>query len=99
MGWVGVSATIPVTGYGFVADLVNEAPGRIVVATERNSRSAVEMALGAHGRRIGEVSGGDRIVLATASGGTDTVDHVLVDIGLVEAVAAFNGAASAVGRT
>ena len=98
-GRVGISATIPVTGGGFVAALVNEAPGRILVATERNSRSAVEMALGAHGRRIGEVSGGDRIVLATASGGTDTVDHVLVDIGLVEAVAAFNGAASAVGRT
>ena len=96
---MGVSATIPVTGDGFIAALVNEAPGRIVVASERNSRSAVQMALGAHGRRIGEVSGGDRIVLATASGGADSVDHVLVDIALVDAIVAFNGASSAVGRT
>lgn len=95
-GRVGLSATIPGTDEGVVAALVNEAPGRIVLATEREARPVVELALADHGHRIGEVSGGDRIAFAVGFRG---VERPLVDIDLVEAVQAFKGLPLEVGRT
>lgn len=91
-GRLGVSATIAGAGTT-VSTLVNEAPGRLVLATDREARGLVEAGLEGLGRRIGEVSGGDRIVISvgtdTPGSGLERIALDVVEVGIADAVAAF----------
>jgi phosphoribosylformylglycinamidine synthase II len=100
-GRLGISVTIPGGGADPVTALVNEAPGRVLLATAPGVRETVERELTGWGGRIGEVTGGDRIRLTVGPGegsdGVDGVDREVIEIDLGEAVAAF--AASGNGAT
>ena len=88
----GVSVVVPVDGLDPFTALVNEAPGRIVLASSPSNREAVEAALGEHGRRLGEVTGSDRIVFRVPDNligeGIERLGLDLIDVGLDDAVAA-----------
>ena len=68
-GGLGLRATIPCDADGEeaeescgpVAALVNEAPGRLLLESPAEERDTVETTLGDFGRRIGTVTGTDRI--------------------------------------
>ena len=69
-GRLGLSAAIPPdagAGAGaLVADLANEAPGRLLLEAPAAERAAVAETLGQMGRRIGSVTGGDSIEIRAA---------------------------------
>jgi len=95
---LGLTVTVPpVEGGGVVTTLVNEAPGRIVAATDPGRRSEVGTRLDGLGRRIGEVTGGDRVGLAVGTVSADDAAGVeslaldRVEIMIEDAVAAFSG--------
>ena len=94
---LGLTAVVsPVDGGGSVATLVNEAPGRIVVATGESHRCEVASRLEGLGRRIGEVTGGDRISLAVrhqdqaVAAGIEARGPLIVEIAVEDAVRAFS---------
>jgi phosphoribosylformylglycinamidine synthase len=96
-GRLGVRATVADSGSGSLATLVNEAPGRVVLATDREARDDVERVLGGLGCRIGEVSGGDSITIAVGSPGEGTGAARMkiepMTVRLDDAVEAFSGPA------
>jgi phosphoribosylformylglycinamidine synthase II len=101
-GRLGVRATVADSGNGSLATLVNEAPGRVVLATDREARDDVERVLGGLGRRIGEVSGGDSITIAVGSPGEGTgaarLEIEPMAVRLDDAVEAFSGSAQVIAR-
>ncbi|NIR37253.1 MAG: phosphoribosylformylglycinamidine synthase, partial [Actinobacteria bacterium] len=82
----GVVVLVPADDLDPFTALTNEAPGRLVLASAPDERERVSDLLGDHGRRVGEVTAGDRIVLR--------VGETTVELGLDDAVAAFGGASS-----
>ncbi|MEM9518450.1 MAG: phosphoribosylformylglycinamidine synthase subunit PurL [Actinomycetota bacterium] len=88
----GVSVVVPVDGLDPFSALVNEAPGRIVLASAPGNRDAVDAMLGEHGRRLGEVTGSDRVAFRVPdnliSEGIERLGLELVDLALDDAVAA-----------
>jgi phosphoribosylformylglycinamidine synthase len=97
---LGLSVVVPADGLDPFTSLVNEAPGRLVLTGSPENGDAIAAVLGDFGRRIGEVTGGDRIVIGTSSGtsdGTssrDSPDLVLVELSMNQAVEAFTGRAA-----
>ena len=59
---------------GLVAALVNEAPGRLVLESPAGERDTVAATLGDFGRRIGTVTGTDRIEIRVDTAGGRTPD-------------------------
>ena len=88
----GVSVVVPVDGLDPFTALVNEAPGRLVLASSPTDRDAVEAILGDHARRLGEVTGSDRIVFRVPDNqigdGIERLGLDLIDLALSDAVAA-----------
>ncbi len=94
---LGVSVVAPRdAGADPFTSLVNEAPGRLVLTSKRADRDTVAAALGAFGRRVGEVTadtdGPQRIVFRApdvAGGeGLASLGMVLVEVSVADAVAA-----------
>ncbi len=99
---LGLSIVMPADGLDPFTSLFNEAPGRLVLTGSANDRSRIAGKLGEFGRRIGEVTGGDRIVMrapttAAVDGdaeGLDVLDLVTVEVSIAQAVDAFSGGGS-----
>ena len=89
---LGVSVVVPVDGLDPFTALVNEAPGRLVLSAAREHRDLVEAFLGGFGRRLGEVTAGDDIVLRvpdnTDGDGIEGLSIELIRMSLAAAVAA-----------
>ena len=96
---LGLCVVVPADGLDPFTSLVNEGPGRLVLTGSPGNRGAIAAALGDFGRRIGEVTGGDRIVMAAPSGASgdaeslDSRELVLVELTIDQAVEAFTGGA------
>ena len=88
----GVSVIVPVDGLDPFTALVNEAPGRFVLASKPADRDAVAAALGEHARHLGEVTGSDRIVYRVPDNeigdGIERLGLDLIDLSLADAVTA-----------
>ena len=67
---LGIAITTPADSASAFASLVNEAPGRIVFTSARHHRDQIERVVGDHARLMGEVTGGDSIVIGFAEGVT-----------------------------
>ena len=97
---LGISVVVPADGLDPFTSLVNEGPGRLVLTGSPENGDAIAAVLGDFGRRIGEVTGGDRIVIGTSSGTSDDTnsldshDLVLVELSMNQAVQAFTGRAA-----
>ncbi len=90
---LGISAIVPTDGLDPFTALVNEGPGRLVLTAAAGSRERVAELLGEHGRRIGHVTGSDRIVLRAPDAepdaeGVEALALTLVDLPLTDAVRA-----------
>ncbi|MGI9623678.1 MAG: phosphoribosylformylglycinamidine synthase subunit PurL [Acidimicrobiales bacterium] len=83
---VGIEVEIPGDDLDPFIALVNEAPGRLVLASDASVREEMVNVLGKHSRRIGQVTSGGRLVVAV-----DTTNSGLIDIPLEAAVSAFKG--------
>lgn len=83
---LGVTLDVPLDGVDPFVALVGEAPGRIVLAAAPADRDSVAAVLGDHGRRVGEVTGDDRIVYRIPDEGGDRSEVV---VALGDAVAAI----------
>ncbi len=92
----GVHVVVPPDGLDPLRALTNEGPGRLVLAARRRDRDAVAAALGAFGRRIGEVMDDDRIVMRVPDAPLDAeglaqASATIIEVSLGDAVAAFTG--------
>ena len=89
----GVAVVVPADGLDPFTALVNEAPGRLVLASSPANRDTLEAVLGDHARRLGEVTGSDRIVYRVPDNligeGIERLGLELIDLPLADAVAAF----------
>jgi len=89
---LGVSVIVPIDGCDPFTAMTNEAPGRLVLSASAADRDAVAAALGDHARRIGEVTGSDRIVFRVpdqpGEPGVEGLSLAVVDVPLDEAVLA-----------
>ena len=75
-GRLGLRAAIPPDAGALVAELANEAPGRLLLEAPAAERAAVAEAMGRAGRRIGSVTGGDSIeIRAAGAEATVTIDE------------------------
>jgi len=89
---LGVSVIVPIDGLDPFTALVNEAPGRLVLASAPADRDAVEAVLGEHGRRIGEVTADERVVFRvpdnTRGEGIEQLGLEVIDLALADVVTA-----------
>lgn len=95
----GVHVVLPADGLDPLSAMANEAPGRLVLAANAGDRDAVEAALGAFGRRIGEVMADDRIVMRVPDApddaeGLQKASATIIEVSIADAVAAFTGVES-----
>ncbi|MGI9621394.1 MAG: AIR synthase-related protein, partial [Acidimicrobiales bacterium] len=77
----GIEVDLPTDDLDPFIALVNEAPGRLILASDASVRDEVAGLLGEHSRRIGRVTSGDRLIVAA--------DSEPIEIPLEAAVNAF----------
>ena len=87
----GVDVAVPADGLDRFVALTNEGPGRLVLAAQPSDRDALEVILGTHGRRIGEVTADGRITLRVVVDSGEATAGASVVVDLEDAVTAFTG--------